>query len=395
LVRLTAERERFDGLHWSPDGQWLLTAWQQPADQSGSALYLLSADGRQGRLFTSVPDTYVSPVGWHPDGSRVVYHRWDGNSPGAVWMVEVETGTTVQLPGYPIWSPTGERVVYFEAASESPTGSIWRADSETASARLIAERVLPARPAAHWSPDGGRLAFTVLNEKLDESSIVVYDLDSGRLVPFLTPSDLMSRLLAPGAYSATEATLAGIPDREPPEVLLPLGWSADGQQLIVSARWVHSPEQAGSRAILAVVPGTTNGPFTAASGQTQAAHPLAFAAEGSLNGASWSPADPDRLVYPGTCREPACQVSWAYILDQANGTVPIYELPVVEETRWPPDGAWVVFMGGGEVVIVDREGQNRWAPKRAGSCFELAWNPAFDGSGLTQASAIKRKVTDR
>ena len=380
LVRLTAEHERFDGLHWSPDGQWLFTAWQ-PGDRSGSALYLLSADGREGRLLPSDPDVYPSPTGWSPDGTKAIYLQWSGSSPGTVRSVEVATGRMDQLTGHPVWSPTGEQAVYFEAASETPTGSIWLAGGEGDGARLIAERVLATHPTAHWSPDGGRLTFTVLNETLDESSIVVYDLGSGRLVPFLEPSGVLSHVASFESHHATDATRAGIREDDPPEVLLPLGWSADGQQLLVSARWAHSPVKGSSRAILAIVPGTTNGPLSTGSAEAHAPHTLAFTAKDPLRSAAWSPTDPDRLVYPGTCRESACQVSWAYIHDQATGTVPIYELPIpVEEIHWSPDGAWMAFVGGGEVVIVDKEGQNRWVPWPGASCFDMAWNPVFDAT---------------
>jgi hypothetical protein len=130
-----------------------------------------------------------------------------------------------------------------------------------------------------------------------------------------------------------------------------------------------------------MVTGSTNGPLSTAPTKAHAPHTLAIATEDSLRSASWSPKDPNRLVYPGTCHESACQVSWAYIHAQASGTVPIYELPVpVEETHWSPDGAWVAFVGGGEVVIVDKDGQNRWVPRHGASCFDLAWNPAFDST---------------
>jgi hypothetical protein len=59
--------------------------------------------------------------------------------------------------------------------------------------------------------------------------------------------------------------------------------------------------------------------------------------------------------------------------------------------HWSPDGAWIALDGPDEVVIVDKEGHERYALKPIGdeSCSHVTWNPAADLRQLRESTVVE------
>ena len=113
--RLSAELPVDDSAPaWSPDGEWVAFG-RAPADAaSGRQLWLMRPDGRQARALTSDPNHFHGPPSWSPDGTTLLYQRFDLSDPAAtpeVWSLRLADGaTTLIAPGgyLPAWLPSRE-----------------------------------------------------------------------------------------------------------------------------------------------------------------------------------------------------------------------------------------------------------------------------------------------
>jgi TolB protein len=154
-----------------------------------------------------------SSVAWSPDGRELVY-----SMQGTLWRQAVTDTEAVQLtdgPGYdfqPDWSPDGSRIVF----------SRWAGD--TIELQTLNVSTLAVTPLTHngavnleprWSPDGGRIAF-------------VSTADSGRWHVFLMPD-------SGGAPQRLTVDRDGGPRRYYSrwDHYLSPTWSPDGKELIL------------------------------------------------------------------------------------------------------------------------------------------------------------------
>lgn len=132
-------------------------AYSAFVDTGGTALRLVSANGRDDRLVLDCPSDECSGVVWSPDGRRLVYERRalrDGRAgqPRLYWL-DLDTGETRPLvegddtPNYgAVFSPDGNWLSYVSPANEGIV-LYHLADGRQ---RLLPSRA--GRPAA-WSPD--------------------------------------------------------------------------------------------------------------------------------------------------------------------------------------------------------------------------------------------------
>jgi hypothetical protein len=374
---LTTAGWSFSDLHWSPDGRWLLTTWWHGSE--GGALYLLAADGSGGRLLIDNPSLYVFPIGWSPDSRQVIYNVYRGaaNNQVSVWSTDIETGETHPLPGVPTWSPDGQHLVYVAESPEARGNVVWLSDADWENPRPLVD-LAELGPQGAWSPDSSRLALTLLDEDPAQNAVVLYELASGSITPLVTIADV-----AGIAASSVRANLGDIivqdadPDAlgdRPLQSLWPLGWSADGNRLLVWAQASADVLNVVTPAVLAMVPLDGSSPRM-----------LAYGNGGFYGNTSWSPTNPDRLTFSWPSG-PRLSGGVSYLYDLNAG--PLYTAPQNWNTAWSPDGDWLAFSGQNPLTIVSQEGHARFSSEPGSSCTALAWNPVADLSALGQAAPV-------
>ena len=104
----------------SPDGLWVayvVTSNDRDADESRSALWMVSWDGRQRLQLTNAADGTGKPK-WSPDGRYLAYVAEPAESEkGLIMLLDRRGGNAHQLPsvagdiGNYAWSPDGKRLV--------------------------------------------------------------------------------------------------------------------------------------------------------------------------------------------------------------------------------------------------------------------------------------------
>ena len=97
---------------WSPDGKKLALDTPTPASQGD--IFVVDADGSNRRLVLASPEL-DQPADWSPDGTKILFTRYDSDGPGStVYVVNVDgTGLRKLARGLAgTWSPDGTQIVY-------------------------------------------------------------------------------------------------------------------------------------------------------------------------------------------------------------------------------------------------------------------------------------------
>jgi Tol biopolymer transport system component len=380
LVPLTARDEGFAGLYWSPDGRWLLTTWLpdlRPSQPSGSserrALYVLAADGSGGRLLTDNAALPVWATGWDPDGRQALYYAWTGGVGGApeTWAADVQTRRRRQLAAMPLWSPDGQHLVYATGPPADQARTVWLAGGDWENPRPIVEGVI-LWPRGAWSSDSTKIAGALHDLGQGGDAVVVYDLETERLTPVATLTELVTAALAFDDPLLGDGMDASTLDNLSIQSLWTAGWSADGRHLAVWVQWERSGRASQSPTALVVVPLDGSPPRA-----------LAYMDGSVIGGASWSPGDPDQLTFSWLKQGRQYE---SYLFDLQAG--PIYTATQDWIAAWSPDGAWVAFAGHDQLTIVDQTGQARFSMGDGASCSAAVWSPVADLSGLGRTPAL-------
>jgi Tol biopolymer transport system component len=383
VVPLTHGRRRFSGVHWSPDGRWLLTTWRHSAVRRLGALYLVNPAGGEAHLLTKESGDYAWTAGWGPDG-RTTYYLRDADADRGVglietWAMDVQTQETRRLPSLPAWSPDGTRAVYLDEAEEGRSNTLWLADAthgptgiekgtgaplgQWTNAREIAHGVAAVSEES-WSNDGSKLALSLDSGTPGDRAIAIYNVDLGTLVPVITLADLISQAQP---YTGELLPSDGLREAFVDTALTRLvvgGWSSDGNKLLIGATGEPTGGIFLGPAALFLLPlnGTTP-------------RVLAYSeAYGELLNVAWSPADPELFAVswrPGWEQDPS-----SYLFDLRFG--PIFTSAGSWNSTWSPDGARLVFAGPNQIIVVDQNGQVRTILRHDHYCSLPVWNPSVD-----------------
>jgi hypothetical protein len=391
LVPLTARGEFFNVVLWSPDGRWLLSAWHPSRAQSIAGLYLLAADGSEGRLLTDDPTIQAWPIGWSPDGREAIYVPLDVSETGetsipSIGAINVETGEARDLPGYPTWSPDGELLLYVTLSREGPMGSAWLADADWGNARPI-EMGAWSWPGRVWSADSSMLALALPNDAARqdgsmESAIALYDVTTERMIDSVHLTELTRMFLDsddPFVRDGFERTLLV---EDPLTWASVYGWSADDRALLVWAQGSGDVASSTGPSVLAAIPIQAL-KVTSTSGQGREKPVLLAYGNDKYVEASWSPTDAELVVFSWVPASEQEHEPNAFLVDLRVGLV--YTGTNSSTASWSPDGEWVAFTEQGGVTIVSKSGQVRSELGVGNSaCYQLEWNPVADLSRMKE-----------
>jgi TolB protein len=200
-----------------------------PKKEESSQIFSVARPGAKARRLTSGGNVY-SPD-YSPDGRRIAFGR-RGGGPETIFTMGVDGSAPARVTACaaapclgssaPAWSPDGNRLVFERGFGPIVKDNAAGLDLVTANADGTAEQVLlhfRSREAegqephdAQWSPDGSRIAVTILNIKAkprNGSAIYVLDADGSNL-----------RRITPMRLNA------GNPD-----------WSPDGKRIVFNSSY--------------------------------------------------------------------------------------------------------------------------------------------------------------
>ncbi|MCB0035542.1 MAG: PD40 domain-containing protein, partial [Anaerolineales bacterium] len=226
---------RYQGVSWSPDGQWLAvqliginegrqtTIGLYRYDIEPATVTALYEDARFDGQMSRIYDNFLMNFpAISPDGSVILT---DAAGQGELFLIPSSGGTPAsiwrgRLPilSQPQWSPTGEWIalIYkYDVYLLRPDGSEWR---------NITNSYFIDETEVRWSPDGRELLFVTQTNR-DVYDLQRYELSTGQLttISIDTPVSVVSSQLAADWLLLDDARLAELDqapqmaDMAPPE----------------------------------------------------------------------------------------------------------------------------------------------------------------------------------
>jgi len=188
--RLTSMRAVVVGLDWTPDGNHLILSTSRRGQYE--LWRLTPADGALAWLPT--PGQMALRPSVSQEGHRLVYERVMGTDD--ICRIDLDEDarsgarsvpfiTSTRLDQGASFSPDGTRVAF--VSTRSGHHEIWVCDAEGDDARRLTSFGGPLILRPHWSPDGDRLAMSVLVD--GRFTIFVVEVEDGGVPQRLTASD--------------------------------------------------------------------------------------------------------------------------------------------------------------------------------------------------------------
>ena len=127
-------------------------------------IFKVKPDGLKNEVqLTESPYRHWAPC-WSPDGSWIVYQRWDDNDIYQIWKVDSAGNTEVQLTDEnehhyrPEWSPDGNWIVY-DRNDATDRQQIYKVDTTGAGIEIALTNSSYHHHYPKWSPDGNWIAY--------------------------------------------------------------------------------------------------------------------------------------------------------------------------------------------------------------------------------------------
>ncbi len=162
-------------LNWSPDGTRLLCTTVEEANPAEKGLYTVrSSDaGDLVRVTATPPGGFDDGYGYSPDGSRILFARFDSNDHGTLFSVKPDGSDPVQLspPALSVidlgffdrvgadWAPDSSRVAFAAFDQSSRRTGLFVVNADGSGLRQITPPGVGAL-SAQWSPNAALIAFS-------------------------------------------------------------------------------------------------------------------------------------------------------------------------------------------------------------------------------------------
>jgi Tol biopolymer transport system component len=165
-------------LNWSPNGKRLLCHSEGMANPADAGLYTARSSNASDlvRVSTTLPGGFDIGYGYSPDGSRILYARFDSKGHGALFSVKPDGSDPIRLSPRRLfvidlgffdrvgadWSPNNSRVTFAAFDSTAPSSralGVFVVRAAGTGLREITPHGLGAL-SAQWSPNGALIAFT-------------------------------------------------------------------------------------------------------------------------------------------------------------------------------------------------------------------------------------------
>jgi len=392
------------GIEWfpsmSPDGKWVIYA----GDSAGNRdIYLQSVTGTTPiNLTKDSPDDDDEPI-FSPDGEQIAFRS---SRDGGGIFVMGRTGEAVRRvtrTGFnPSWSPDGKQIAFTtEDIDINPQNGrgpseLYVVNVETAQQRALS---VPAAVVAHWSPHGGRIAYSI-RSLIGNEEIWTVPIAGGAPALVISGSGAYwnpswsrdGKFLYFSSDRGGSMNLWRIPIDEDSGRTL-----GDAQPLATPAPWAaHASISAdGTRLAYSAVLQTTNV-------QRLSFDPITASVKGedswvTTGSRVWSGPDPSPDKQWVTLYSRLVPEGDVYVA-RSDGTglrQLTSDAALDRQPRWSPDGNWIAFFsnrsGPYNVWKIHPDGSDLQQMTEIGGGVYIAWSP--DGAAMATSRAPSGPVT--
>ena len=185
--------ELYCGSAWTADSKRLACEGFGVDDPSLNGIYTISASGGGDvTRITSNPGFNDIAGDFSPDGTRLVFMRFQDDRPVGLFVADADGGNVMQLPTSGLllddsghagrWSPSGDRILFVARSAEELHKAIWIVDAAGGQPQPLTMTPAcggPFAPGEHgcywpsWSPDGRQIVFTRSDDERDAGIYLV------------------------------------------------------------------------------------------------------------------------------------------------------------------------------------------------------------------------------
>jgi Tol biopolymer transport system component len=196
--------------HWSPDGTRIAFELDHPTGEPLCSVMLMNADGSGLTDLTGNRNGCEAAPSFTPDGSRIVFERFDDiTNVDAIWSMNLSGGdrhliTTGTGSGVtnPEVSPDGTTLSFVDFNGQDFGQALFTAHIDGTSLRQLTPFALDVGIKQSWAPDGSRITLTPHANFDDHSSPNVATINpDGSELRYLTHYNAGGAAAFTGSYS--------------------------------------------------------------------------------------------------------------------------------------------------------------------------------------------------